>query len=254
MHLLEEIRAEYDLCISNPYEYQKKVDSVSDLFSLKGKQRLKDNYCPVYVFGRYQLTPFVMLGINPGFSSKNSPVEDKEARKSWEGYQSLYLNFFRYFADHKFESPYYTALGHLLAGLIGDQSKSKWDLFDFYQSNLELIPYHSEGITLPSKLSSSQLDYMNIRLKGNLDFITKFNPKLLLFNGNPWYVLLIKHNLIREYNKIQISNKFNLYFFEIEGITSVLFDKFFQAHYWGITNYDRRVTIPKLIHERYQNV
>ena len=95
---------------------------------------------------------------------------------------------------------------------------------------------------------------MNIRLKGNLDFITKFNPKLLLFNGNPWYLLLIKHNLIREYNKIQVSNKFNLYFFEIEGITSVIFDKFFQVHYWGITNYDRRVTIPKLIQERYQNV
>ena len=109
-----------------------------------------------------------MLGINPGFSSKNSPVEDKETRKSWEGYQSLYLNFFRYFADHKFESPYYSALGHLLAGLTGDQSKSKWDLFDSYLTNLELIPYHSEGLTLPSKLSSSQLEYLNIRLKGNL--------------------------------------------------------------------------------------
>ena len=157
------------------------------LFSLKGRQRLKGDNCPAYVIGRYEKSPFVMFGINPGYSQKNNPVEDMEARKSWEGYQSLYLNFFRYFADHKFESPYYTALGHLLAGLTGDQGKSKWDLFDSYLTNLELIPYHSEGITLPSKLSSSQLDYMNIRLKGNLDFITKFNPKLLLFNGNPWY-------------------------------------------------------------------
>jgi hypothetical protein len=109
LHLLDEIKAEYDLCINNPYEYQKKVDSISDLFSLKGKNRLKGSYCPVYVFGRYQSTPFVMLGINPGFSSRNSPVEDKEARKSWEDYQNLYLNFFRYFADHKFESPITTS-------------------------------------------------------------------------------------------------------------------------------------------------
>lgn len=254
MNLLEEIKAEYDLCINNPNEYQKKVDSVSDMFSLRGRQRLKADNCPVYVIGKYETSPYVMFGINPGYSQKNNPVEDMEARKSWEAYQRLYMNFFRYFSDHKFESPYYTALGHLLAGLTGDQSKTKWDLFDSYLTNLELIPYHSEGITLPSKLSSSQLDYMKIRLKANLDFITKFKPKLLLFNGNPWYVLLIKHNLVTEYDKIQVSNKFNLYFFEIEGITNVLFDKFFQAHYWGITNYDRKVTITKLIHERYQNL
>jgi hypothetical protein len=129
MNLLEEIKANYDLCINDPYEYQKKVDSVSDLFSLKGKQRLKGDYCPVYVFGKYHSTPIVMLGINPGFSSKNSPIEDMEARKSWQDYQNLYLDFFRYFSNHKFESPYYTALGHLLAGLTGDQSTSKWETF-----------------------------------------------------------------------------------------------------------------------------
>jgi hypothetical protein len=55
-------------------------------------------------------------------------------------------------------------------------------LFDYYLTNLELIPYHSEGITLPSKLSSAQLDYLKFRFRANLDFITKFKPKLLLFN------------------------------------------------------------------------
>jgi|SRR5215211_511862 len=254
MNLLEEIKADYDICINNPYEYQKKVDSISDLFSLKGRQRLKGDYCPVYVFGRYQSTPFVMLGINPGFSSKNSPVEDKEARKSWQNYQNLYLNFFRYFSDNKFESPYYTALGHLLAGLTGAQNKSKWDIFDSYLTNLELIPYHSEGLTLQSRLSSSQLDYLETRLRSNLDFITKFRPRLLLFNGNPWYVLLIKHNLVNKYDKVQVSKLFNLYFFELEGIPSVLFGKFFQRHFWGITDYDRKVTIPRLIHDRYQDL
>jgi hypothetical protein len=109
LHLLEEIRAEYDLCINNPYEYQRKVDSISDPFSLKGRQGLKGDNCPVYVIGKYDTSPFVMFGINPGYSQKNNPVEDMEARKSWEDYQNLYLNFFRYFADHKFESPITTS-------------------------------------------------------------------------------------------------------------------------------------------------
>jgi hypothetical protein len=195
-----------------------------------------------------------MFGLNPGYSPKNNPIEDNEARKSWKHYQNLYLNFFRYFFDHKFESPYYTALGHLLAGLTEDQSKSKWDLFDSYLTNLELIPYHSEGISLPSRLTSPQLDYLKIRLRDNLNFITKYKPKLLLFNGNPWNILLIKHNLVRKYDKVQVSKHFNIYFFEVEGIPSVLFDKFFQRHFWGITNYDRKVTIPKIINDRYRTI
>jgi hypothetical protein len=65
-------------------------------------------------------------------------------------------------------------------------------------------------------------------------------------------VLLIKHNLVNEYNKVHVSKRFNLYFFELEGVPSVLFDKFFQRHFWGIDNYHRKVVIPKLIRERYQ--
>jgi len=254
MRLLEEIKADYNLCINNPHEYQKKVDSISDLFSLKGRQRLKGDYCPAYIIGKYETSPFVMLGINPGFKSEKSPVEDQEARKSWEHYQNLYLNFFRYFSENKFESFYYTAIGHLLAGLTGIQNKSKWDIFDSYLTNLELIPYHSERLTLPSRLSSSQLTYLMVRLRSNLDFITKFRPRLLLFNGNPWYILLIKHNLVEKYHKVQVSKLFNIYFFEVKGIPSVLFDKFFQRHFWGITDFDRKATIPNMIHERYPSL
>jgi len=173
---------------------------------------------------------------------------------SWDHYRNLYLNFFEFFSEHEFESPYYTSLAHLISGLTGQQKQTKWKLFESYLTNLELIPYHSEGITIPFKLSSSQLGYLRMRLRSSLDFITKFKPKLLLFNGNPWYVLLIKHNLVRKYHKVQVSKLFNLYFFEIESIPSVLFDKFFQRHFWGITDYDRKVTIPRLIHERYPSV
>jgi len=49
MNPLEEIKADYDVCINNSYEYQKKVNSISDLFSLKGRQRLKGDNCPAYI-------------------------------------------------------------------------------------------------------------------------------------------------------------------------------------------------------------
>jgi hypothetical protein len=161
MNLLGEMKADYDLCINYPHEYQKKVDHISDLFSLKGRQRLKGDNCPAYVIGKYETSPFVMFGVNPGYLHKNNPVEDKEARKSWQDYQNLYLNFFRYFSDNKFESPYYTALGHLLAGLTGVQNKSKWDIFDSFLTNLELIPYHSEG--LPYRLDYQRLSWTILR-------------------------------------------------------------------------------------------
>jgi hypothetical protein len=257
MDILDEIKSDYELCINKPHEYQLKVDSISDLFFLKVRQRLKGDNCPVYVVGRYESAPFVMFGINPGYSSINNPIEEKEARKSWEHYQNLYRNFFLFFSHHGFESPYYTSLWYLLSGLVDCQKEiksNKWKLFDSYLTNLELIPYHSEGITLPSRLLEPQLDYLKGRFRNNVDFIIRFKPKLFIFNGNIWYILLIKNSLVEKYQKASLSDKFNLYFFEIEGIPCVLFDKFFQRHFWGITDQDRMVRIPKLIHEKYHNL
>jgi hypothetical protein len=254
LNLLEEIKADHDLCINNPHEYQQKVDSISNLFSLRGRQRLKGDNCPVYVVGKYQSTPFVMFGINPGYSPINNPQEEIEARKSWEHYQKLYLNFFLFFDKHEFESPYYTSLWQLLSGLTEEQKKSKWELFDSYLTNLELIPYHSQGITLPNKFTTRQLDYLTSRLTNNLNFITAFKPKLFIFNGSAWHILLIKHDLVKEYQNVPISKLFNIYFFEIQGVPSVLFDKFFSRHYWGINDYDRKVTLPRLIRAKYKSL
>ena len=148
-----------------------------------------DDHCPMMALG----------------SPINNPKEDAEARKSWEHYQDLYLNFFLYFSANRFESPYYTSLWHFFSGLIytsiGQEYQDKWSLFDTYLTNIELIPYHSEGISLPSHLSEDQLNYLTTRFKNSVNFIIKHRPKLFVFNGNPWYVLLIKHRLIDDYEK-----------------------------------------------------
>ena len=196
-----------------------------------------------------------MFGINPGYSKKNNPKEDSEARISWQNYLMLYRNFFIYFEQNNFRSPYYTALYYLISGLVGQKRYSlvdKWKLFDRYISNLELIPYHSSGLTLSSKFDTLQFDYVNQRLQRNIRFARKFKPSLFVFNGNAYtYVILIKHGFIRNYEKVEITEKFSTFFFEIEGIPSVLFDKFFQRHFWGLKDYDRAVTIPSLIRKKF---
>jgi hypothetical protein len=38
---MDEIKKEYDLCIQQPFEYKKKVNSISNLLLLKGNKKLK---------------------------------------------------------------------------------------------------------------------------------------------------------------------------------------------------------------------
>jgi len=59
-----------------PIEYREKVESISDLFALRGKNRFRSENCAVYVVGRFQFIPIVMFGVNPGYSQKNNPVEE----------------------------------------------------------------------------------------------------------------------------------------------------------------------------------
>lgn len=255
-HLLQEIQEEYFLYTLDQLQYKKKVNSISDMFGLKQKNRLKADYCAVYVVGRYQSAPIIMFGMNHGYSHRNSPIEENEAKKSWENYQNLYLNFFRYFSHNKFESPYYTSLWYLISGLTGTNfpKKRKWELFDQYLCNMELIPYHSERIILPDILNKKQFEYLQKRYNSNINFIRKFKPKLLIFNGKIWKTLLMNHELIEQHIEAPIKKQFRMYFFEIDGIPSVLFDRFFQRHFRGITDDDRMFTIPKLIHNKFENL
>ena len=256
MYLIDEIKKEYDLCIQQPSEYKKQVNLISDLLLLKGSKRLIDTDCPVFIVGNYETAPVVMFGINPGYSSKNNPAEDREARISWEHYLQLYKNFYNYFESNHFESPYYNALRYLISGLIRKDipNEQKWKFFDRYLINIELIPYHSTGISFPNFLSKSQLEYLLPRFQNSIDFIINYRPKLFIFNGSPWYILLIKNNIIKTFDKVSLTKKFSLYFFSIQDIPCILFDKFFQRHFWGITNEDRKNTIPNLAYKKYPNL
>jgi hypothetical protein len=254
--LLHEIREEYLLYTLERFQYKKKVNSISDMFGLRKKNRLKTDYCPVYIIGKYETAPIIFFGVNPGYSSKNSPIEENEASKSWEHYQNLYLNFFQYFSHYKFESPYYTTLWYLISGLTGTNyhKKRKWALFDKYLCNMDLIPYHSEGIVFPTTLNEQQFEFLQNRHNSNIKFIKQFKPKLLIFNGRIWKSLFINYKLTEQHINAPTTNQFTVYSFEIDGIPSVLFDRFFQRNFGGITDDDRMFTIPKLIHDRFKDL
>ncbi len=98
------------------------------------------------------------------------------------------------------------------------------------------------------------LEYLKNRFTINIEFIKDFNPKLLIFNGKIWKTLLINYDLTEHSVRAPITNQFTMYSFELDGIPSVLFDRFFQRHFRGITNDDRMFTIPKLIHDRFNNL
>ena len=247
--LLEAIKEEYNLCINHPSEYQSQVNSISDLFILKGEDRFRADYCPVRVVGKYNDAPFIMFGLNPGIDARLSPLEDEEARKSWEHYTRLYFNFFE-FPQFWIKSPYYVAIGHLVSGLTNDESTPKPKLLDNYLCNMELIPYHSSSLSFPSILSTTQLKYLMDSFNNSLDFITASKKvKLFLLNGSIWNTLLIKNGVIKDFKRTQILKGFNMYFFRIRGVQSVIFDKFFTLHYYGMTHHHRKVTIPKIIRE-----
>lgn len=106
---------------------------------------------------------------------------------------------------------------------------------------------------VPNPCNNEQINYLNNRLQNNLDYIdrklTKPKPKLVIFNGTIFHMLLINQWVLKnnDYEKVPITNKFTMYFFRINDNQCILFEKFFQAHYWGLTYYRRKLLIPNLI-------
>jgi len=251
---LKELEADYKLCRNYPERYRKKVGELSGLFNLKGRAKLMGNLYPIGFTGEYDKTTHIIIfGINPGYGKHNAE-EEKEKAKSWRNYvrfrKSAYKSFFKR-VDHG--SRYYRAFSLLFSGLLDGYNNEKgtqWDIFQQHITNLNLLPYHSRAINLPSKFSIRQWYYLTHNLWSMINFVLNYKPKLFVFDGKPWYGLLIKHRLIHRYKKRRIKGM-NIYFFTIEGIPCVLFDKFFSLHYYGLKDKDRRIKIPKIIAKNY---
>jgi len=255
---LKEIRKEYRLCKNNPREYKNRVDSLSNIFGLEGRHKLKSNYLPSHLGGKYdQPNHIVTFGLNPGWLPHYNKNSEKEKRKSFRRYLKRSKNSFHILKDYDHKSNYFRVYALLFSELMKNEFEDldceKWDFFDNYVTSLNLIPYPSEKFrTNRSTFSLAQLDYLIPRLYKLIKFISDFHPKMFVFNGKAWYVLLIKHGLVKKPKRVPINKKCNLYFFKLQKIPCILFDNFLSSsHYIGITNLDLTQKIPKKILSHY---
>lgn len=89
-----------------------------------------------------------------------------------------------------------------------------------------------------------QFQYLKNMFELQMQFLAKFNLSLIIFNGNPWFRFLIENKFSKISTTEKITNKFNIYFFEIHNEQAILFDKFFTLYFWvdrqaSVSNYSR---------------
>lgn len=251
--ILDEAKKDFDLFHDNLGEYKNKVDSISELFNLKGEAKLQSDYLPTYFVGdiKDENYKYALFGINPFFSEGQNSIEETWKENSWEDYLDFAKNFFTLFHQHRMKSKYYEKISKIFDGLENLNFISNLDIYDYYQNhliNIDLIPYHSTNSGLPTHLSHEQMSYLKKRLDLGINFLKKQNNlKLIIFNGKPLYRMLIDNGLVDFYKEIEINKKVSMYFFQLDGIPCVLFEKFITKEYWGLTEDDYKTLIPDLI-------
>jgi hypothetical protein len=249
---LESLKNDFTLFHSNIDDYKRRVDSISNLFSLTSDNRLMSDMSPSGFSGNYDSgNSIVLFSLNPGYSAKFNPSEQRLQNGDWEQYCRARKSLYLFFKKVNHPSPYYHYWWILFKGLLQEKSynyDTQWDYFNKKLVNLNLIPYHSKGLQLPTRFDEEQNRYLIQNFNSLIDFIMPYSPKLLIFNGNPWLVLLKRNSLLNEANKIEVTERFNLYFFKLYKMPAVLMDKFFSAQFWGIKNDPHRSRIiPELI-------
>ncbi|MEJ2267993.1 MAG: hypothetical protein P8X70_02870 [Nanoarchaeota archaeon] len=236
------------------------ISKNTKLFKLKNKSKLKSDYLPTYLVGNFKdnFEKYILFGINPGFSEKQNPKEESWKKSSWKDYLNFIKNFFILFKEHKMKSRYYKRLSQLFSGFDNEELKNYNEIYNYYHKhliNIELIPYHSTNFSGTVKhFSEKQIIYIKKRLKSNLDFLGKLKIKLLIFNGNIFYSLMIKNNLIKDYKKINLNKHVNMYIFNLENIPCILFDKFITQAYFGLSYEDFKYKIPSLLKSELKSI
>ena len=253
MEFLKSLKSDYELWLKKPKTYKKKVDKLSDFFNLKNNHRFVSNYLPSGFSGRFdKKDQFVMFGLNPGFKRDLNKREELEQMQNWNSYVNARKNLYLFFKKLNHPSDYYRKFWLLFSSLVKDSSKyhTQWDFYDQNLTNLNLFPFHSKGFSISKKLSNEQFEFLQERFEELVNFITKYKPRLFLFNGKPWEVLLINHGLVKNYDRVPVTKDFILYFFKVGKTPSILFEKFFPRHFW-LNNEHRQKIIPDLIMQQY---
>lgn len=256
---LEEAKIDFELFHNNYGRYKEKVDNISALFKLKKKAKLRSDYLPTYLVGDFESKSYkyVLFGINPGFSEEQNPKEETWKKSSWEDYLNFIKRFFTLFKENGMKSPYYIRLSKLFSGLDNIELNGDSEIYDYYQKhiiNIELIPYHSTCFGISNQLTEEQKLYFKSRLNSGIHLLKRLNVKLILFNGNPFHLILIKNNLIYYDHKINLNKYVNMYTFKVQDVPCVLFDKFITQPGFGLSYEDLKNKIPGLLKAEFKDI
>ncbi|MDO8552647.1 MAG: hypothetical protein Q7S01_03930 [bacterium] len=250
--MVKKARADFDLFHTNLAAYKKQVDGISNLLGLKGVARLRGDYLPTYFVGDIGngLHKYALFSLNPGFSEKQNPTEETWKNSSWKDYENFTKRFFTLYHRAGMKSRYYEKISMIFAALEGLTFHNREDIYNFFQEhliNIDLLPYHSSGIGLPSTLSSEQREYMRDNLMRGIALVKNQGVRLALFNGQALCQLLVGNKLVEAGVPVPVNEKISIYLFRLEGIPCVAFSKFITQPFFKLKDVDFRKTIPKLI-------
>ena len=252
--LEREFRDDFDLFYKDNDAYRKKVNEISDLLSLTGDQKLKNDYLPTYIVGNYEDNneKYVIVSLNPGFDKAKNDEEEKLKNGSFDSYRNFILHFFELLRDVKYVeengeekewiSTYYKELWPYFATLVGEKLtldiNTKYDLYQKYLINIDLVPYHSEGFSLKfRKKNKAENEYIKNRICSILDFI-KHHEKIkgIIFNGHKYSDIINRFFIDTEMKTVKV-NKHDINLFTIDGIKCIQHN--FQSNQRGFSNVDR---------------
>jgi hypothetical protein len=243
--LVLDAKEDFELSRWKPTLFKAKVQRISRLLGL-GEEAFLDNYHATYFVGDFtdDRPKDVLFGINPGFDAERDLKQAIKNFDTWEQYVKFMQGFFSVFDRERAKVRYYLTMSKLYAAMnhieLNNWSQ-RWKFFQTSLVTLELIPYHSKGIKLPSNLTSEQLGYLNQRLEHNLDFLRSMNVRSVVFNGKIYSTLL--KSLLGV--PISLNKRLNMYLFDYQGNHCILFDKFVSGRAAGVSNEDMRTAASK---------
>lgn len=254
MGLIEDLRADFDLFYSDNKAYKTKVDGISDLLGLHDKMQLRSDFLPTYIVGDYteQRSKYVLIGMNPFFDEERNSQEENFKNGTWERYQNFVKQFFMFRKNLHLSSHYYSRLAQLFAGLDGislSTDDQKWNYYDKNLISIDLVPYHSGGFGLPSKLSFDQDKYLNKRFDSCFDFIRGVQHKLVIMNGKAFHTLLKGNVRLVNHQTLKLTDKTTLHGFRYKEVPCIMFDWMITQPGSGVNNIHMKTVIPQFVRD-----
>ncbi len=238
-----ELKLIFPKFIEDEYSYfdrEKKclnADKFNEVYGFHDPKCLRSDLPPVFFAGKVGERPFVLLSLNPGKSNK---IEFEKYKQ--DGWKKTYLNFFEWFSQEKIGSPYYSRFAVFLSGLLGEDApppnrEHRLHLLSQNLVNLDLIPYHSEGIRLDfESRKKERIELIKPYLSNLMELVKICKPQVFFINGAAFKPLLNEMGFDEKSEPIDVNSRLTAHIGEYNFTKTVWFDKFISSPSARVTN------------------